>query len=530
MAVLLRQLSNLPPSDTYQYWLAIGSSPDNLEPDRQIPDLASRLEHSFDDISQDWLKLSRKLGTDKSAGLAHTPACVTNASDMGQMMAWSQIVSQEAASPHTTLVICDDAWMFRHLCSIADVTPGRQPEIWWKSLRRRIRGYAARVKCAGNLCLRTLILRGQKSNAPSDGSVVLVYGHPTSTADGRDGYFGDLLSMVPSVTRLLHVDCDAPQARALEGKNRTVSLHAWGRLRDAFGLIFTRWRASPEHKSGNNGLLVRRAESLEGATAQAAMIAWQQKCQRRWLNETRPKIVSWPWENHSWERDFVRAARAAGVRTVGYQHSVVGRQMLNYSPASNPDGFESLPDLIVCTGLATHKQLLDWGVPAQRMTIGGALRIPVLQKTEPDPKGPVFMALPYDAGTADQMVEAARALIPRGYRFLIKDHPMTPFEFRSEPGLDRTHKPFFDHTGLRAVVYVSSTLGLEAALAGLPTIRFRPVGWLKLDILPPDVILPATDGSNLGQTLERAKAPNLSREQIFSPVSNEFWQGVFAHD
>ena len=70
------------------------------------------------------------------------------------------------------------------------------------------------------------------------------------------------------------------------------------------------------------------------------------------------------------------------------------------------------------------------------------------------------------------MVDAAVKLIPKNYKFLVKDHPMTPFEF-TEDGLQRTTSQFFEINDLAAVVYAATTVGLVSAL-GLPTIRFNP--------------------------------------------------------
>ena len=35
----------------------------------------------------------------------------------------------------------------------------------------------------------------------------------------------------------------------------------------------------------------------------------------------------------------------------------------NYSPATNVDGLESVPDKVLCTGPATYRKLAEWGVP-----------------------------------------------------------------------------------------------------------------------------------------------------------------------
>ena len=530
MTVLLRRGGDPPPRDAYAGWLAIGTATGPLDPARRLADLPARLEKSFDAIGLSWLRLGRRLGADGSASLAHGPACATNISDLGVMQAWSLIVKELAAASDPCLVVCDDPWMFRHLSEIDGVQAGAPPPLFVAELKLTVRGFMARAKCAVDLWRRTMALRGQKKFAAQNTRTLLVYGHPTSTAEGRDGYFGDLMKTLPDLARVLHADCGVERARALAANGRTVSLHAWGRLGDLPGLIFARWRPAPEHQGGEDGWLVRRAAALEGGTGQGAMIAWQQKCQRRWLADTRPRVVAWPWENHSWERDFVRAARVAEVRTVGYQHSVIGNQMLNYSPASNPDGLASIPDVIMCTGPATRDRLLKWGIPEDRLRIGGALRIPEIKALQANPDGAVFMALPFDGETARQMIAAARDLTGKGFRFLIKEHPMSPCDFTTANGIERTDRAFFDHGGLRAVIYAASTVGLEAALAGLPTVRFRPQGRLSLDILPDGIDLPVAEAETLEHILSAATPPVINRDRVFSPVSTDSWKRTFADD
>ena len=463
MTVLLRHSGDLPRPDAYTGWLTIGPSAGGLDPRGQLPNLPARLENAFDAAAHSWLELGRRLGSDASASLAHTPACAANISDMGLMMAWTLIVKEQAAAVDHCLVVCDDPWVFRHLANLAGVEAGSPPPLYFATLKLTVRGFLVRVKCALDLGRRNRALRGQQKTTPQGADVLLVYGHPLSTAEGQDGYFGDLMKSLPDVRRVLHVDCPVGRARELAAGGRSVSLHGWGRLTDLAALIFARWTPAQEFLSGENGWLVRHAAAREGGTAQGAMIAWQQKCQRRWLAETKPHSVAWPWENHAWERDFVRAARAGGVRTIGYQHSVIGHQMLNYAPGSNPDGVASIPDVILCSGAATRDRLLQWGIPEARLEIGGALRIAEVKTLRCDPEGAVYIALPFDKETARQMIAAAHPLIAKGFCFVVKDHPMSPYHFTPGKGLDRTDKPFFQQAALRALLYAATTVGLESA-------------------------------------------------------------------
>ncbi|NQU56987.1 MAG: hypothetical protein HQ513_07115 [Rhodospirillales bacterium] len=530
MSVLLHHGGDLPRPDAYTGWLTIGPAVGDFKPGGQVPNLPARLENAFDTAAPSWLELGRRLGSDASASLAHAPACAANISDMGLMMAWTLIVKEQAAAEDDCLVVCDDPWVFRHLANLPGVKAGSPPPLYFTALKLTLRGFLARAKCAFDLGRRNRALRGQQSTAPQGGDVLLVYGHPLSTAEGQDGYFGDLMKSLPDLRRVFHVDCPTGRALELAAGGRSVSLHGWGRLRDLAGLIFARWTPAKEFLSGENGWLVRRAAAREGGTAQGAMIAWQQKCQRRWLAETKPQSVAWPWENHSWERDFVRAARVGGVRTIGYQHSVIGHQMLNYAPGSNPDDLASIPDVILSSGAATRDRLLQWGIPEARLDIGGALRIAEVKAMRCDPAGLIYIALPFDKETARQMIAAARPLIAKGLNFVVKDHPMSPYLFTPEKGLQRTDKPFFEQAALRALVYAATTVGLESALAGVPTVRFRPQGKLALDILPAGIDLPVAEGDNLEQVLLAALPPAINRDRVFSPVNIEFWKRAFAHD
>ena len=530
MAVLLHRTGDLPPATSSMGWVRIPACAPGgrlaLDAERELPEIGARLEEAFDAGARVWWAVARELAGEPSAILAHTPACAANASDFGEMLAWTRLVDGWAAAPQATLVVCDDPWLFRHLRGRPGVTAGRAPALRPRRIKLALRGLAARTAAAARLACHAMGLRHHRRAAPRGGAL-LVYGHPASTADGTDGYFGDLLRRMPELVRLLHVDCPPRRAEQLAADGRTFSLHGWGNPLFALTLPFARWRPARGHLRGEHGWLVRRAAAREGGTGQAATIGWQIHCQDRWLATCRPKTVAWPWENHSWERAFVRAARGRGTVTVGYQHSVIGRQMLNYAPHSNPDGVDSLPDKVFCSGGATRDQLAEWEIPLERLTVAGALRFERVSRPVHDPKAPVFMALPFDGGVAGEMVEAARRASGNGHRFLVKDHPMTPFAFADEDGVTRTDRTLGEQKELSAVVYAATTVGLEAVLAGIPTLRFRPRGRIALDILPRGVEVPAVDSESLDAALKHAmEPPHLPSERVFAPVDAALWRST----
>ncbi len=527
MPVLLRTSRDLPPRQAYRSWFRISGDRDGAaapDADAALSGLPTLLEQAFDDSATEWWALGRALGQDGSGKSAHAPVCSPNASDLGLMLAWTRIVQQKAAEAEPTLVLCDDPWMFRHLREIEGIGAGRPPRLFAAATWLYCRGVLSRCQAALRYAVWSMRMSGQPE-APQKAAWLLVYGHPTSTPDGIDGYFGRLMQDMPALRRLLHVDCPPRRAAELAGDGRTVSLHGFGNPVFALTLPFRRWRPASRHRRGPSRFLIRRAAAREGGTGTAAAIAWQRHCQTRWLHRAQPAAVAWPWENHAWERAMVRTARTLGVRTNGYQHSVIGRQMLNYAPASNPDGEQSLPDRIICNGLATYDHLLSWKIPQERLVIGGALRFVGQAKPEKDRAAPIFLALPFDSVTATEMVEAARAVAHEGFRFVVKDHPMFPFAFTDTDGVERTTRPLSAQPALSAVVYAATTVGLEAILAGLPTLRFRPRAKIAIDILPHGVTAPAVEAETMIESLQNLSDPAMvTPTEIFAPVDLAVWR------
>lgn len=502
-------------------WVSVGGPATGLDPARRLSDAASRLEAAFAAVAPQWLELGHRLGLSPDAVLAHAPSCAGNISDLGLMLAWTRLVDELARGADPVAVICHDGWLFRHLATRPGVTAkGPAPAVRGAEMRLALRGLASRLKVSLRMAAAALSLRRQRRLAAVGKPAILVYGHPASTAEGRDAYFGDLMLKARGIQRVLHVDCSPPLACRLDHGGRSISLHAFGSPLFALGLWRTRWRP----KAGGDWLL-RRARALEGGSGQAAMIRWQIHCQERWLAAVRPPTVAWPWENHGWERAFVRACRDRGVATLGYQHSTVGTVELNHSARSNSDGLASIPDQVACVGAQAVDRLVQWGLPAERAWLAGVWRYGATPLPLPhDPQGPVFLALPAHGGIGRQMLEAARALLPSGRRFLVREHPMTPLGFTEEPGLVRTADPMEGAGPLAAVVYAATTVGVQAALAGLPVIRFLPEGLVANDVLPAGMSVAAADHSGLATALEQAKpVAGFRAEALFAPVDLSEW-------
>ncbi|MBO6948159.1 MAG: hypothetical protein JJ855_09280 [Rhodospirillales bacterium] len=448
-----------------------------------IPDLARKLEDAFDRAYTPWRDAALKLQIQPGSELAHMPTMSTYASDFGVMLAWVEIVEQLVKETEPATVACEDPWLYRALASLDGVKSDPPPNIAAKRLRFFSRGFLARSLAALRCVIAMMRTRGHL-HAPAQASWVLVYGHPDSNAEGFDAYFGDLMKQIPNLRRLMHTDCPAGYALDLARDGRTHALHAWGNLCTALAMPFARWKPDVSGFEPATRWLVERAAAIEGRGGSAAMTRWQIACHENWLKKANPKTVAWPWENHPWERDFSRQARRNGTKTLGYQHTVVGRHMYNQGADANLDGTESIPDQILLNGPSYKEDLRGRGIPAERMTVAGAHRIGAKGLPKYDPAGPVFLALSNNPSFARQMIEACRPLASKDRPFIVKDHPLSPYPVTESENFDLTRKPIPELPPMRALIYCTGTTGLEGLLGGVPTYRFIPEGGVALDILP----------------------------------------------
>jgi len=516
MTVLLHRSTNLPVAG-WDQWVAIEAGPPRLDPATRLAGIDTALESAWPEGAADWLELAGMLAAQgNGAELAHAPACAGNASDLGMMLTWTRLVGRWAAGSDRVLVICDDPWLFRHFAALPGVRAGTPPGLMGPAVRAWLRGLAARLAVSARMARTALAWRAAARDLPTAAPALLVYGHPASDADGGDAYFGALMAEVPDLVRLLHVDCPLSRARALSGP-RTAALSGFGSPLVALGLWLRRWRPRPE---GPQAWLVRRAATREGATGTPAMIAWQIHCQRRWLDSHRPRRVLWPWENHSWERVFVGDCRSRAIATIGYQHATIGRLELNYHPGEPP----RLPDRILCAGPFGRDALATWGVADEVLAVAGAWRFTAPARRTPTPGGAVFVALPADRPISLQMIRAIVPLSQQGLRFVVREHPMTPVGFVPGPGLERATGPLPTVEGIATVLYAGTTVGLEAALAGLPVVRFCPDDRLANDILPAGIELAAAGAANLAATLAAARPLPSLATPLFAAVDVEFWR------
>ena len=532
MSVLLRSSNALPAPNAYQFWLAVTGTPPLNAPDLQLPQLAKQLEDAFVAGRETWWRLGRKLSFEPGADIAHMPTAGAFGSDFGVMLAWARLCEELAANDAVTLVVCDDPWLFRHLAGIKGVDAGAPPPLVLATLRLRLRGFAARTRVAVGNALAAIRLFGQRRKVTAGTPVILVYGHPSSDAQGTDAYFGDLMVRHAALTRVLHTDCSAGHALRLSAGGRTASLHAWGSPLFALSLIFQHWWPGPEHLAGEYGWLIRRAETIENSGGGPAMNRWQAHCQERWLDAAMPGRVVWPWENHGWERNMCRAARERKIPTIGYQHTVIGPHQFNYAVHTNPDGLASIPDIVAADGPAYRDEMQNWGVPMDRIVVAGAFRFPRFGDDLHNPDGPVFVPLSAIPQAARAQLTVARTLADKGRKVLVKQHPMYPLDFGETENLHRTGSPLAEQKGLSAVLYTTGASGLEAVLMGIPGYRLMLEDRIAIDVLPSGFETEAVTTEDAADAILDGQGgqPRAAWEDILSDPDTALWKSLLFSD
>lgn len=528
MSVLVCPSNAIPAAASYDRWFATTGTRAGLDPALRVADIAERLEAAFLAERETWWRIGRAHQSGPGAAFAHMPTCGAFGSDFGVMLAWGRVVEELQASDDDTLCICDDPFLRAYLIERL----GGRGRPGWAGFGMvaglALRGVLARTRVAWRTAIAALSMRSQREPVTDAMAVLLVYGHPESDAEGFDAYFGRLLVDFPAAARLLHTDCPPDTARALGVDGRTASLHGWGSPLFALGALFCVWRPRAE---GPERHLIRRAAAIENGGGGPAMNRWQHHCQQRFLRHVRPRTVVWPWENHGWERTFIRAARALGVRTVGYQHTVIGPFQINYSARANADGAASLPDVIAADGPAYLEELRAWDVPDDRLIDAGALRMTPLEPITHDRDAPVLVLLSAIQAAAATQLAAAAALAAAGWRVLVKVHPMYDVDIPHTDTLQRTDMPLRRFERLAGVLYSSGASGVEARLSGLPALRILFDDRIAIDVLPAGLSNPtATPDTVVARFRDLRPPPPAAWDSIFSEPRPEVWRSLLSDD
>jgi hypothetical protein len=201
-----------------------------------------------------------------------------------------------------------------------------------------------------------------------------------------------------------------------------------------------------------------------------------------------PGVFLYPYENKSLEKLLLLGLRAAdsSIRLAGYQHTSVTPRHTTLLFAAGEAERTPLPDRIVTCGGVTIAYLEAHGrYPAGLLVEGFALRQPQrarFGRRIPDKAMRILLAL---SSSAMELRDAALLLLAAAERkgdwqLAVRPHPefpiaLLPQDLRSRLGarvLDFSGSPLEENLAWAdVVVYASSTVGLEALMAGRPVVN-----------------------------------------------------------
>ena len=236
--------------------------------------------------------------------------------------------------------------------------------------------------------------------------------------------------------------------------------------------------------------LVRRTFREESRTGDTFLGLWFYRAAVRLAQRIPVERLIYPNENRPWEKMFLLAMREASPKTrlVGYQHYAVSPGHLHLFNGAGEAAISPLPDVLVTTGEFTREWLeREGGYPKDMVRTGCALRqgqfdSPELQPRSSSAGGTLLIAL---ASSVDESIrtlalldEAIDGSLSR--RLVIRPNPnlRLPLELAlKETSLSAKYLPCLSNGTLpedlaeaSIVAYASSTVGVEAAAAGTPTI------------------------------------------------------------
>lgn len=204
------------------------------------------------------------------------------------------------------------------------------------------------------------------------------------------------------------------------------------------------------------------------------------------LQKYRPHKLIYPFENRSWEKMLILAARkvSSDIRLVGYQHASINARHLTFYLEEEEYREIPFPDDIITTGCITRDIMSSLlRVPPERLKAGCALRqsLPSSNTNRPLPKK-IYSILVVLTMSADEDARALEFLDAafadsQPYKLTLRPHPCIDFKEVLRLYEPRHIKYELDAGPLyRALnssdllLYASSTVSLEAISAGIPVI------------------------------------------------------------
>ena len=339
-------------------------------------------------------------------------------------------------------------------------------------------------------------------------------------SDGTDAFFGPLASRLAerSGEMPLHLALiQAPWREMLPRLESASTFRYWPLFHELtladVGAAFAATLGAARRIEGESRA-AGRIEGIDAAPLLAEALAWDlgpggyflnqlvRHASRRFAARTQPQRLIYPFEMKSLEKMLLLGVRegAPQCRLTGYQHTSITPRHTTFLLTRAECAVTPLPDRVVTVGDVTREYLEACGhYPAGLFRTGGALR---QAPREPLPPASLegrplrlLLALSSSRRELAEAVAMLRALQERrsDIEVGVRPHPefplaLLPANLREAVGTgmrNLSSTPLADNLDwCDAVVYVSSTVALEALLAGRPVITLR-----LSDVIDPDPLL-----------------------------------------
>ena len=358
-----------------------------------------------------------------------------------------------------------------------------------------------------------------------DGRVVIVgVTHAASYAtdgsnDYRDVYFQPLMERMQASGRKALVialirgrlKAQLPSIKKLNTKVPVVPLDAFLTFPDILWcLVRSLWRSavgirikgSMRMAGVDTSTLVRSSVTESYRSGDLFMSLRFYRATERMARKIPTERFIYPLENRTWEKMMVQALRDSSPRTrlVGYQHAAITPSHLHFFLGEGEAGVMPLPDVILTAGDFTgHWLQREGGYPPSLVRAACALRqhsVPMRQGR--NKTGRVLVAM------GNSLDEYVRTLIFLKHavagaenggidqrQFVIRPHPnlTLPLEQALEQASISGNYRHSISTGALSqeisetdvLAYASSTVAIEAASAGVPTVCLDLGGFLDTD-------------------------------------------------
>ena len=210
------------------------------------------------------------------------------------------------------------------------------------------------------------------------------------------------------------------------------------------------------------------------------------------------KVIIYPFENKSLEKCLLLGLNSQ-LKTIGYQHSSITSRHFNFKLQGNEPLITPMPDKVITLGDITAHWLINVGnFPENKIQAGISLRHNLetrFEKRSFDTKNAkLLFAFSSSYSEISKTIEFLQPILVKHPDLICRFRNHIDFQFKQ---LDKSNLNWIeryvekgprnslleDLQWANVVVYVSSTVALEALSCGLPVL------WLEIDLLNSDPLL-----------------------------------------